>query len=76
MKGGRVMKKITTGLLILALSVMTTACSSEQKRNTAIGAGVGAVAGGVIGHQSGHAVEGAVIGAGVGAGAGYVLSDD
>lgn len=70
------MKKITTGLLVLALTAMTTGCTSEQKRNTAIGAGVGAVAGGVIGSRSGHTVEGAVIGGVVGAGTGYVLTDD
>lgn len=69
------MRKLATMFLIAVLAIVT-ACSSAQKRNTAIGAGVGAVAGGVIGHQSGHAIEGAVIGGAVGGTAGYILTDD
>lgn len=69
------MQRTFVGLIALGL-VATTACSSAQKRNTALGAGLGAAAGAAIGHQSGNTVEGAVIGGAVGGTAGYILTDD
>lgn len=69
------MKKIATGVLVLALATGSISCSSMS--NTQKGAAGGAAAGGtigaIIGHQSGNTAVGAIIGAAVGGAAGGVI---
>lgn len=59
--------------ILIATSLMLTACSSENKnaaQDAGIGAAIGGLAGAVIGHQTGKRNEGALIGAAIGAGIG------
>ena len=70
------MRRKILGATAILMLVITSACSSAQKRNTAIGAGLGTAAGAVIGAGSGHAVEGAVIGGAAGAAIGYGVTKE
>ncbi len=70
------MKKII--LMLAALSLMATGCSSDQK-NTGIGTGIGVAAGAavgaIIGHQTGNRDKGALIGAALGGGLGAYVGN-
>lgn len=62
--------KLTSSVLIVALSFSAVGCQSDSGTGTAIGAGAGAGAGALIGSAvSGHGnrTEGALVGAGAGA---------
>lgn len=67
----------TWAVLLTIVVILATAvgCSSAQKRNTALGAGVGTAAGALIGGSYGHPVEGAILGGAAGAALGYGLTE-
>lgn len=69
------MKKLATGVLVLALATSGVGCGnmSNTQKGAAGGAAAGAAIGGIIGHQSGNTAVGAIIGAAVGGAAGGVI---
>lgn len=68
-------KIVTTALLLNALSILISGCSSFTKteKGAAIGAGGGAVIGGFIGRAAGNTALGAIIGGAVGGTAGGLI---
>lgn len=71
------MKKILTGLLVVAMLVTSIGCSNwkNRDRGALIGAGAGAAAGAVIGDAAGNTALGAILGAVVGGAAGAYIGN-
>jgi len=69
------MKKLATGVLVLAIAAGNLSCSSmsNTQKGAVGGAAAGGAIGGVIGHQSGNTAVGAIIGAAVGGAAGAYI---
>ena len=67
------------GVIIIAISLLTTGCSggplSTREKGAGIGALGGATAGGIIGAAVGHPGAGAAIGGALGLGAGALIGD-
>lgn len=65
------MKRIVSGLLIIALLAVTVGCAANNKtKGAAIGTAAGGVVGGVIGNKTGNTALGAILGAAIGGAAG------
>jgi outer membrane protein OmpA-like peptidoglycan-associated protein len=71
------MKRMMVSILVIALLVGVSGCSSFSRgeKGLAIGSGAGAVIGGVIGKQMGNTAAGAIIGAVIGGAAGIYIGN-
>ncbi len=69
-------RRLTRGVLLLALALSSTACGwSNKSRGAAIGTAAGGAVGAAVGSKTGSTARGAIIGAAVGGATGMIIGN-